>query len=231
MVRYIGPRLRITRRLGLLPGLTRKHSRRTPVTTPGEHGKSLFKNPGRKYLREDYKDRLIEKQKLRNNYGITEHQLISYYKKAKKSRVSTGKVLLQLLESRLDCIIFRLGFAETIPAARQLINHRHILVNKKLIDIPSFICCKGDIISVKDNKKSQKLIGTQFFLRQETRRLIFERMAEIGITIPRPNPLLLPRHLEIIDDLNLVGKMVTLVKRKSLLVKVKELKVIEYYSR
>ncbi|XBI64058.1 hypothetical protein VPH35_044317 [Triticum aestivum] len=115
MSRYRGPRLKKIRRLGALPGLTRK----TPKS-----GK---------------------KQKLRFHYGLTERQLLRYVHIAGKAKRSTGQVLLQLLEMRLDNILFRLGMASTIPGARQLVNHRHILVN-------------GHIITTKDNQRSKGLV-------------------------------------------------------------------------
>jgi small subunit ribosomal protein S4 len=89
MVRYTGPKIRIIRRLGLLPGLTRKNAK-IRTKTPGQHGKVLFKKSKRGLLSNDYRERLIEKQKLRFNYGVTEKQLISYYKKAKKKVGATG---------------------------------------------------------------------------------------------------------------------------------------------
>jgi small subunit ribosomal protein S4 len=159
MARYTGPRVRIIRRLGLLPGLTRKNTKNR-TKTPGQHGKLVFtKTKQRSSLSDDYRERLLEKQKLRFNYGVSEKQLVSYYKEAKRRQGSTGTLLLELLEARLDCVIYRLGFAATIPAARQIVNHGHILVNGKLINIPSFICQKNDIITVKEKEKSKKLIS------------------------------------------------------------------------
>ena len=165
MVRYTGARIRIIRRLGLLPGLTRK-SIKNRTTTPGMHGKMLFTKSKRSSLSDDYKERLLEKQKLRFNYGITEKQLVSYYKESKRKTGSTGSILLELLESRLDCVVYRLGFAATIPAARQIVNHGHILVNNKLINIPSFLCKKEDLISIKQREPSKKLISTNFILNR-----------------------------------------------------------------
>ncbi|MEM7770254.1 MAG: 30S ribosomal protein S4, partial [Cyanobacteria bacterium P01_A01_bin.37] len=117
MSRYRGPRLRIVRRLGELPGLTRKAAKR--AYPPGQHGQARRK-------RSEYAIRLEEKQKLRFNYGLTERQLLRYVKKARRAQGSTGQVVLQLLEMRLDNTIFRLGMAPTIPGARQLVNHGHI---------------------------------------------------------------------------------------------------------
>ena len=228
MVRYIGPKLRIIRRLGLLPGLTRKTCKRNATKTPGQHGKIIFKKTKRTSLSDDYKERLIEKQKLRFNYGVTENQLISYFKKAKNAKKSTGTVLLELLEARLDCIVYRLGLAPTIPAARQLINHRHILVNNKIVNIPSFICLQGDTVSSKNNEKSKKLITMNFDIQQQKRTLIQRRMKRINLTKSRFHNLL-PGHLEINDQM--IGKVLSFVKRKNVLLKINELKVVEYYSR
>lgn len=228
MARYTGPRIRIVRRLGLLPGLTRKNIKNR-TKTPGQHGKILFAKSKRSSLSDDYKDRLLEKQKLRFNYGVTEKQLISYYKEAKRRKGSTGQLLLELLEARLDCIIYRLGFASTIPAARQIVNHGHILVNNRLVTIPSFICENGDTITVKEKTQSKKLIQENFELQQQKRKLIQRRMKRINLTKSRFHSLL-PKHLEI-DSEMLVGKMLTSVKRKDVLVKINELKVVEYYSR
>jgi small subunit ribosomal protein S4 len=229
MVKYTGPRVRIVRRLGILPGLTKKVSKMRRKS-PGEHGKLRFSRAQRPSLAGDYKERLIEKQKLRYNYGITESQLISYYKKAKKEKESTGGLLLKFLESRLDCIVYRLGFAPTIPSARQLINHRHILVNNKIVNIPSFLCEKGDTISVKDKEKSKNLVSVYLETLERKRRLVEGRMKSIQFSKKHNIRTLLPGHLEINADL-LVGKLVKSIKRSNHIMKIKELKVVEYYSR
>lgn len=228
MVRYTGPRIRIVRRLGLLPGLTRKNTKNR-TKTPGQHGKIIFTKTKRSSLSDDYKDRLFEKQKLRFNYGITEKQLVLYYKEAKRREGSTGTLLLELLEARLDCVIYRLGFAATIPAARQIVNHGHILVNNKLINIPSFICKSGDIIVIKDRPNSKKLVTDNFEMQQQKRKLIQRRMKRVNLTKSRFHSLL-PKHLSI-DPETMIGKFVSPVKRKDVLVRVNELKVVEYYSR
>jgi len=228
MARYIGPRIRIIRRLGLLPGLTRKNTKNR-TKTPGQHGKLIFTKTKRSSLSDDYRERLLEKQKLRFNYGITEKQLVSYYKKAKRTKGSTGILLLEYLEGRLDCIIYRLGFAPTIPAARQIVNHGHIYVNNKLVDIPSFNCRPNDLITIRERETSKKLISTNFEIQQQKRTLIQRRMKRINLTKSRFHTLL-PKHLEI-DNESFIGKIITAVKRKDVLVKINELKVVEYYSR
>ena len=229
MARYTGPRVRIIRRLGLLPGLTRKNTKNR-TKTPGQHGKLVFtKTKQRSSLSDDYRERLLEKQKLRFNYGVSEKQLVSYYKEAKRRNGSTGTLLLELLEARLDCVIYRLGFAATIPAARQIVNHGHILVNDKLINIPSFICQKNDVITVKERETSKKLISNNFETQQQKRKLIQRRMKRVNLTKSRFHSLL-PKHLEI-DNEKLIGNFLSPVKRKDVLVRVNELKIVEYYSR
>lgn len=228
MARYLGPKVKIVRRLGLLPGLTRKNTKNRKKT-PGQHGKIVFAKTKRTSLSDDYRQRLLEKQKLRFNYGLTEKQLVSYYKKAKSSKGATGTLLLEFLEARLDCVIYRLGFASTIPAARQIVNHGHVLVNQKLVDISSFLCSPNDIITIKDREQSKKLLMGNFNVQQQKRILIKRRMKRINLTKSRFHSLL-PKHLEI-DNETLVAKVISPVKRKDVLVKINELKVVEYYSR
>jgi small subunit ribosomal protein S4 len=228
MVRYIGPKIKIIRRLGLLPGLTRKTSKNR-TKTPGQHGKILFTKSKRSSLSDDYRERLFEKQKVRFNYGITEKQLVSYYQEAKRKPGATGTLLLELLEARLDCIIYRLGFAPTIPAARQIVNHGHILVNNKLVDISSFTCQVHDIIKIKEKEKSKKLVSGNFNFQQEKRTLIQRRMQRVNLTKSRFHSLL-PKHLQIENE-SLVATLVSQVKRKDVLIKINELKIVEYYSR
>ena len=148
MVRYTGAKLRITRRLGDLPGLTSKKSKLTQ--RPGQHGATSTKLT-------QYAVRLEEKQKLRFNYGLSEKQLMNYIRQAKKIKGATGSLLLQLLEMRLDNVIFRLGMAPTIAAARQIVSHKHITINGTCVSIPSYQCKPGDIISVKDSSVSKQI--------------------------------------------------------------------------
>lgn len=228
MARYLGPKVKIIRRLGLLPGLTRKTAKNRKKT-PGQHGKIVFAKTKRTSLSDDYRQRLLEKQKLRFNYGLTEKQLIAYYKKAKSTKGSTGTLLLEFLEARLDCVIYRLGFASTIPAARQIVNHGHVLVNDQLVNIASFLCSPNDTITIKNREKSQKLLTSNFNVQQQKRTLIKRRMKRVNLTKSRFHSLL-PKHLEINPD-SFVAKVISPVKRKDVLVKINELKVVEYYSR
>jgi small subunit ribosomal protein S4 len=149
MSRYRGARLRIVRRLGELPGLTRKSARR--AYPPGMHGQARKK-------KSEYGVRLEEKQKLRFNYGLTERQLLRYVRKARRAGGSTGLALLQLLEMRLDNTVFRLGMAPTIPAARQLVNHGHITINGATVSIPSYQCRAGEEVGVRNRDQSRKMV-------------------------------------------------------------------------
>ena len=205
MSRYCGPRVRIIRRLGTLPGFTTKVSKRK--TTPGDHGKELKSKSRRSTLGDDYRERLIEKQKLRYNYGITEKQMVKYMVEAKRRVGSTEINFLELLELRLDCIVFRLGFARTIPEARQLINHGHIQINNKKITIPSFECKINDEISVTQKETSKKIISKPVQLQKNT-----------------------PEHL-LVNKAELTGKILKVPNRANLDLEVNELKVVEYYSR
>lgn len=200
MSRYRGPRLRVVRRLGDLPGLTRKTPRR--AYPPGQHGQARKK-------KSEYCIRLEEKQKLRFNYGITEKQLLRYVRKARRATGSTGQSLLQMLEMRLDNTVFRMGMAGTIPAARQLVNHGHVTVNGRVVDIASYQCRAGEIIGIKDNERSKRLAQ---------QNLEFPGLAN------------LPSHLEF-DKNNLTGKVNGVVDREWVALQINELLVVEYYSR
>jgi small subunit ribosomal protein S4 len=188
------------RRLGDLPGLTRKAPRR--AYPPGQHGQARKK-------RSEYAVRLEEKQKLRFNYGLSERQLLRYVRKARRAAGSTGEALLQLLEMRLDNTIFRLGMAPTIPAARQLVNHGHITVNGRVVDIASYQCRAGETIGVRDNERSRKMVETN---------LLYPGLAN------------LPSHLEF-DKAKLQGKVNSIIEREWIALQINELLVVEYYSR
>ena len=152
MAKYTGPKLKVIRALGTdLPGLTRKQvgEREHP---PGQHG------PNRKRRSSDYGLQLRQKQIVKMNYGLSEKQLKMIFKKAENSKVQTGQKLLSLLESRLDNLVFRAGFAPTIAAARQLVNHGHILYNDQKSNIPSIICKPGDTIAVKPSSQSLQTV-------------------------------------------------------------------------
>lgn len=152
MSRYTGPRLKKMRALGLdLPGLSRKSIERRPYP-PGQHGPKMRRKMS------DFAKQLGEKQKLRLNYGIGERQMRSYMVKARASKMASGDKLVELLERRLDNVVFRAGLAPTIPAARQLVNHGHMLVNGRRVDIPSYSVRIGDEIVVREKSKQVKVI-------------------------------------------------------------------------
>jgi small subunit ribosomal protein S4 len=152
MSRYTGPRVRVMRALATdLPGLSPKKIEKRPYP-PGQHGQARKK-------RSQYALRLMEKQKIRMNYGLTERQLRLLMHEAKAAPGATGHKLIELIERRLDNVVFRAGFARTIPAARQLVNHGHVEVDGKRVDIASFRVSAGQVISVRE--KSKKLPPVQ----------------------------------------------------------------------
>ena len=206
MSRYRGPRLRIIRRLGksvVLPGLTTKTS--IKEQPPGKPRSSDMK--GQKAT--EYGIRLTEKQKLKYNYGLTEKQLFRYVKEARRRKGVTGLILLQLLEMRLDTLCFTLGFAKSIAQARQLVNHGHITVNKKVISIPSFQCRLNDVISVKEKSTSKNLVSNNLKANQRN-----------GI----------PSHLEF-NDSKIEATVLDYCDRDDVQLQLNELLVVEYYSR
>jgi small subunit ribosomal protein S4 len=155
MSRYTGPRVKRMRALGLdLPGLSRKSMWDRPYP-PGVHGPKS----ARRRKMSDFKKQLLEKQKLRFNYGLNEGQFRRLYHEAVHSKEPSGDKLLELLERRLDNTVFRAGFAPTIPAARQLVCHGHFLVNGKRLDIPSYRVREGDVISLRE--RSQNLSAVE----------------------------------------------------------------------
>jgi len=153
MSRITGPRLRIMRSLGVdLPGLSRKTIENRP-NPPGQHGGQASRK-----RRSDFGVKLIEKQKIRFNYGVTERQMRKLILDARKGKEPTGEMLLQLLERRIDNVVFRAGYAPTGIAARQLVNHGHVLLNGKSVNIASIRLKVGDEISIKASSRHIPLI-------------------------------------------------------------------------
>jgi small subunit ribosomal protein S4 len=150
MARYSGPRVRISRRFGLpIFGPTKYLERRN--YGPGVHG------PKSRRKHTDYALGLIEKQKLRYYYGLLERQFRGVYERALKRRGVTGEQMLQILETRLDNVVYHLGFANTRAAARQMVNHGHVRVNGRKVSIPSFGLKVNDVLEVKNNNVSRQL--------------------------------------------------------------------------
>ncbi len=201
MSRYTGPRVRTMRALGVdLPGLSRKKSERRPYP-PGQHGHARRKHS-------DYALRLIEKQKLRMNYGVTERQLVNLVVEASKGSGNAANRLLEFLERRLDNVVFRAGFARTIPAARQLINHGHLLVNGHRVDIASFRVSEGDVLTLRE--RSRKLAAVEASLA---------------------SPLDFPTAWLEIDAANKTATVKQLPDATSVPFQLNVQKVVEYYSQ
>ena len=149
MSRYTGPAYKKSRRIGISALETGKELVKKPYG-PGQHGN------GRKGKLSNYGVQLVEKQKLRFTYGISEKQLRKIFEKARKLKGIHGENMFKLLESRLDNIVYRMGIASTRRAARQFVNHGHVAVNGVKVDIPSFQVKPGDVVSVRENSKEHK---------------------------------------------------------------------------
>ena len=143
MARYIGPKVRLSRRVGVPIADIPKHTVKRKANAPGMHG-------FRRRRLTDYGVRLLEKQKLRYHYSVLEKQFRRYITEASRRKGNTGEVLMQLLEQRLDNIIRRSGFVRTIWAARQMVVHGHVLVNGKKVDRPSYAIKTGDVITLRE---------------------------------------------------------------------------------
>jgi small subunit ribosomal protein S4 len=202
MARYTGPRVRISRRFGIpIFGPTKYLERRN--YGPGVHG------PKSRRKTTDYGLGLIEKQKMRYYYGLMEKQFRGVYEKAKNRRGVTGETMLQILETRLDNVVFHLGFGNSRAAARQFVNHGHILVNGRKAAIASYALKVNDIISVKDHKVSKQLA---------TKNL------EVSASRAVPDWLSL-------DKDNLKGTIMRIPTRDEIQPIANEQAIVEFYSR
>ena len=233
MSKYIGPKVKIVRRLGALLGLTRK-AQKLRKKGPGQHGKLLSSANTRSSLSSDYSSRLVEKQKLKYFYGVSDKLLFNYYNLAKKKKASIGPFILKRLESRLDCIAYRLGFAPTVRAARQLINHNHFFLNFRGVLSPGTICKKGDIISPR-NEHSAIIIGEYLKINEKTKFTLSSKLRnKKPVIVARKNFFgaahEIPKHLSFIKS-SLSGIVLGPVKRKDITFAINELKVAEYYSK
>ena len=152
MARYIGPKCKLSRREGtdlfLKSGVRALESKCKPESVPGQHG-------ARRGRLSDYGVQLREKQKVRRIYGVLEKQFRNYYKEAARLKGATGENLLQLLESRLDNVVYRMGFGSTRSEARQLVSHRAVLVNGHTVNIPSYQVRAGDVVSLREKAGKQ----------------------------------------------------------------------------
>jgi small subunit ribosomal protein S4 len=153
MARYTGPKTKIARKFGeAIYGADKYFERKN--YPPGFHGVNK-----KRRKTSEYGLQLKEKQKAKYTYGILEKQFANLFEKASRSKGVTGEVLLQLLESRLDNVVYRLGIAPTRAAARQLVTHRHITINSELVNVPSYILRPGDIVGVREKSKALEVIS------------------------------------------------------------------------
>ena len=152
MARYLGPTCKLSRREGtdlfLKSGIRALDSKCKAETTPGQHAQ-------RRGRLSDYGVQLREKQKVRRLYGVLEKQFRSYYKEAARRKGATGENLLQLLEGRLDNVVYRMGFGSTRAESRQLVSHKSITVNGKVLNIPSYQVNEGDVVAIREKSKNQ----------------------------------------------------------------------------
>ena len=200
MSRYTGPAYKKSRRLGFSTLENGKDLAKRPYA-PGIHGTSRRKKIS------EYGVQLQEKQKVRFMYGLNEKQFKKIVDDAGKMKGVHGENILVLLESRLDNLVFRLGLATTRRAARQIVNHGHIEVNGKKVDIPSYICKPGDVISVRENSLEHKAIKNTIELNIKT-----------------------PAFVEF-DNKKLTGKFVRLPERNELNAEINESLIVEFYNR
>ena len=208
MARYLGPKCKLARREGtdlFLKSPIKPLDKKCKIDRiPGQHGQAR-----RRGRMSDYGLQLREKQKLRRMYGVLERQFRRYYKEAARRRGATGELLLQLLESRLDNVVFRMGFASTRAEARQLVGHKGITVNGKPVNIPSYEVKPGDEIALKDGASKQVRV---------------EMALEIARQIERP------RWVDV-DEKACKGVFKALPERDELLPDINENLVVELYSK
>ena len=201
MSRYTGPTWKVSRRLGysiLETGVELKKR----AYGPGPHAQDKKKKPS------EYCKQLIEKQKLRETYGVSERQFQRLFLIAKSTKGAvTGVVFMQILESRLDNLVYRMGFANTRRQARQLVNHGHITVNGKKVDIPSYLVNVGDVIAVKE--KSKNLVIVKNALEASLNNIAYVEVNKEEVS----------------------GKFIRLPERNELTKQIDESQIVEFYNR
>ena len=202
MARYRGPKSKIARKFGDPIFGTDKHLERKNYP-PGQHG-----NTRRRKKVSEYGVQLKEKQKAKYTYGVLEKQFRNLFEKASSAKGVTGEVLLQLLESRLDNVVYRLGIAPTRAAARQFVSHRHITVNGEIANIPSSLVKAGDIVGVREKSKSLESIADSL----STKRYLSSSWLEW-------------------DETQMVGKFMNVPERSDIPEDIKEQLIVELYSK
>ncbi|MFP4472286.1 MAG: 30S ribosomal protein S4 [Candidatus Omnitrophota bacterium] len=205
MARYTGPKWRLSRREGVELFSSKRNALERRDYAPGQHG-------NRRTKMSNFGIQLREKQKVKRLYGVLERQFRRYYQQATSSKGITGSRLLQILEQRLDNVIYRLGFATTRPQARQIVNHGLICVNGRRVDIPSYSVKEGDEITLKDKDHVRKYIKTNI-----------EQNAQYQ---GRENPAWVT-----VDEENLKGKVDRLPEREDITFPINEQLIIELYSK
>ncbi|MFT4652984.1 MAG: small subunit ribosomal protein S4 [Kangiellaceae bacterium] len=206
MARYLGPKLKLSRREGtdlfLKSGVRAIESKCKIDQPPGQHG-------ARRGRLSDYGVQLREKQKVRRMYGVLEKQFRNYYKEAARLKGNTGENLLQLLEQRLDNVVYRMGFASTRAEARQLVSHKAIVVNGKVVNIPSFNVKAEDVVSVREKAKKQARI-----------------VAALELADQREKPVWLE-----VDNTKMEGTFKRVPERTDLSAEINEQLIVELYSK
>ncbi len=206
MARYLGPKLKLSRREGtdlfLKSGVRAIDTKCKIDNAPGVHG-------ARRGRLSDYGVQLREKQKVRRTYGVLEKQFRNYYKEAARLKGNTGENLLQLLEGRLDNVVYRMGFGATRAEARQLVSHKAILVNGQVVNVPSFKVAANDVVSIREKAKNQALI-------KEALEVATQRE--------------LPTWVEV-DSSKLEGTFKRLPERSDLSADINEHLIVELYSK
>ncbi|QSX33447.1 30S ribosomal protein S4 [Shewanella avicenniae] len=206
MARYLGPKLKLSRREGtdlfLKSGVRAIDSKCKLETAPGQHG-------ARKPRLSDYGLQLREKQKVRRIYGVLEKQFRNYYKEAARLKGNTGENLLQLLETRLDNVVYRMGFGATRAEARQLVSHKSIMVNGRVVNIPSFAISANDVVSVREKSQKQARIK-----------------AALEVAGQREKPTWVE-----VDAAKMEGQFKRLPERSDLSAEINEQLIVELYSK
>lgn len=206
MARYIGSTCKLARREGvdlqLKSGVRSIDSKCKIASPPGQHGQKRGRLS-------DYGVQLRQKQMIRRIYGVLERQFRNYYKAAARDKGATGEVLLTLLEQRLDNVVYRMGFATTRAEARQLVSHRAVLVNSKVLNIPSYQVSPGDVIEIKEKSKSQGRIQAAIELAKQRK----------------------PSQWIEVDEKKLQGIFKNIPDRSDLPVEFNENLVVELYSK
>ncbi|MTI32906.1 30S ribosomal protein S4 [Xanthovirga aplysinae] len=201
MARYTGPKTKIARRFNE-PIFGPSKALQKKSYPPGQHGR------GRRRKQSEYAIQLMEKQKAKYTYGVLERQFSNLFDKASRKTGITGEILLQLLEARLDNTVFRLGIAPTRRAARQLVSHKHVLVNGSIVNIPSYSLKPGDIVSVREKSKSLEAITNSVASRGAQRYSWLEW-----------------------DSSELAGKFVSAPQREEIPENIQEQLIVELYSK